>query len=260
MAFIECNFFSDVLGLSTSMNVILPQSTTRQIGMQGKVKKEKYPVLYLLHGLSDDHSIWLRRTSIERYASGLGIAVIMPEVHRSFYTNMSEGPDYWTFISEELPALAQSFFPISDKREDNFAAGLSMGGYGAFKLGLLCPDKFAAVASLSGALDVLEFLNSGESTPEKDIEMKRIFGSVEDFKGSENDLYNLAEKLAHASKPAPKFYQLCGTEDFLYKGNQQFKEYMNKMKLPLKYYESTGTHTWGLWDNYIQKVLDWLPL
>lgn len=93
----------------------------------------KHPTLYLLHGLSDDHTIWLRRTSIERYVASMGLAVVMPAVHRSFYTDMDKGYRYWTFISEELPALARSFFPLSDKREDNFAAGLSMGGYGAFK-------------------------------------------------------------------------------------------------------------------------------
>ena len=152
MAFIQCGFFSEVLGLSTSMNVILPQSSAGQIGMEGKSFSEKHHTLYLLHGLSDDHTIWMRRTSIERYAASLGIAVVMPAVHRSFYTDMANGYNYWTFVSEELPAIARSFFPLSDAREDNFVAGLSMGGYGAFKLALRCPDKFAAAASLSGAL------------------------------------------------------------------------------------------------------------
>ena len=77
------------------------------------------PCLYLLHGLSDDHTIWQRRTSIERYVAPLGIAVIMPNVHRSFYTDMAHGLKYWTFVSEELPQIAQSFFPLSDAREDS---------------------------------------------------------------------------------------------------------------------------------------------
>lgn len=140
MALIECRFFSEVLGLSTSMTVILPQQTATQIGMEGRVRAERHPVLYLLHGLSDDDSIWLRRTSIERYVAQMGIAVVMPQVHRSFYTDMEYGGKYWTFISEELPALARSFFPLSHEREDNFVAGLSMGGYGAFKLALRRPD------------------------------------------------------------------------------------------------------------------------
>lgn len=127
MALIQCQFYSEVLGLSTSMNVILPQATRSQIGLEGKQGTGPHPTLYLLHGLSDDDSTWLRRTSIERYVASLGLAVVMPQVHRSFYTNMEQGAAYWSFISEELPALARSFFPLSDKREDNFVAGLSMG-------------------------------------------------------------------------------------------------------------------------------------
>ncbi len=145
MALIQCQFYSEVLGLSTSMHVILPQETRSQIGLEGKQGTGPHPTLYLLHGLSDDDSIWLRRTSIERYVASLGIAVVMPQIHRSFYTNMEQGGAYGTFISEELPTLARSFFPLSAKREDNFVAGLSMGGYGAFKLALQHPERFAVL-------------------------------------------------------------------------------------------------------------------
>ena len=71
------------------------------------------PVLYLLHGLSDDDTIWLRRTSIERYVAPLGLAVVMPQVHRSFYTDEAYGGRYWTFLSEELPQLVGTFFRLS---------------------------------------------------------------------------------------------------------------------------------------------------
>ena len=104
MALLSWNFHSDTLGISASANVILPQAAVE--------KGEKLPVLLLLHGLSDDHTNWQRRTSIERYADPLGLAVIMPAVNRSFYANMAHGPRYWDFISEELPQLARSFFPL----------------------------------------------------------------------------------------------------------------------------------------------------
>src|SRR4029079_1126758 len=97
---------------------------------------------------SDDDSIWLRRTSIERYVADLGIAVVMPQVHRSYYTDEAYGRPYWTFLSEELPRVASGFFRLSPRREDTFVAGLSMGGYGAFKWALRQPWRFAAAASL----------------------------------------------------------------------------------------------------------------
>src|SRR5258705_10079650 len=133
MAHIRCDFFSDVLGLSTSMTVILPQRTQAQIGLSGAAGAEPPPVLYLLHGLSDDDTIWLRRTSIERYVAPLGLAVIMPQLQRSFSLDEAHGNRYWTFLSDELPAIVESFFRVSHRREDTFVAGLSMGGYAAMK-------------------------------------------------------------------------------------------------------------------------------
>jgi len=255
MALIHCDFFSEVLGLSVNMDVILPQATFSQIGMQGKSFDDKHPTLYLLHGLSDDHTIWQRRTSIERYVAPLGIAVVMPAVHRSFYTDMHKGYRYWTFVSEELPAIARSFFPLSAKREDNFVAGLSMGGYGAFKLALRCPDKFAAAASLSGALDIVSAVKSRRVE-----EFEMIFGDLDKVEGSENDLFYLAKKVAESDGPKPKLYQCCGTEDFLYASNVKFRDYARSLGLDLTYEEGPGTHEWGYWDMKIQSVLNWLPI
>jgi len=253
LAWIDCHFYSEVLGLSTSMYVILPQQTESQIGMKTNSFDDKHPTLYLLHGLSDDHTIWLRRTSIERYVAPLGLAVVMPNVHRSFYTDMAIGYRYWTFISEELPHIARSFFPLSEKREHNFVAGLSMGGYGAFKLALRCPERFAAAASLSGALDMASRLDVRE-------EMKLIFGGKEQFIRSDNDLFYLAEKLVTSDLPRPLLYQCCGTEDFLYDHNTRFRDHCRKLGLPLTYEEEPGTHEWGYWDLKIRRVLEWLPI
>ena len=253
MALIKCDFYSDALGLSTSMHVILPQQTHNQIGMENVKGSGLHQTLYLLHGLPDDDSIWLRRTSIERYVASLGIAVVMPQVHRSFYTDMEEGGRYWTFISEELPAL-----PLSPKREDNFAAGLSMGGYGAFKLALRKPDQYAAAASLSGALDMAAHMNNEVPSALQQTELLRIFGP--NFAGSENDLIHLLQESKQHSGPKPLLYQCCGTEDFLYEENQTFRKACAETDFKLTYEEEPGEHEWGYWDMKIQDVLKWLPL
>ncbi|MDO7906602.1 alpha/beta hydrolase family protein [Paenibacillus sp. JX-17] len=259
MALIQCHFFSEVLGLSTSMTVILPQQTTTQIGLDNVQHAGPHPTLYLLHGLSDDDTIWLRRTSIERYAASLGIAIVMPQVHRGFYTDMAAGSRYWTFISEELPELAQQFFPLSRKREDNFVAGLSMGGYGAFKLGLRKPDMFAAAASLSGALDLSLQRTQAQSHVMPQDEWERLFGKGE-IAGTDNDLIHLLKQLDASSGPKPLLYQCCGTEDFLYEENRSFRQACEGTSLELTYEEEPGAHEWGYWDMKIQRVLEWLPL
>ncbi|WP_239618295.1 alpha/beta hydrolase [Cohnella mopanensis] len=247
MALIQCDFISETLGISTSMNVILPQ---------GQINRP-FQTLYLLHGLSDDHTGWCRRTSIERYADNQGIAVVMPAVNRSFYADMSRGAKYWTFISEELPRLARSFFPLSDRREDNFVAGLSMGGYGAMKLALSFPDRYAAAASLSGSVDI-----SRLAAEEYGGDMWNIFSDPAKVSGSSADLFALADLAALAAGDGlvPMLYQCCGTEDFLYEDNVRFRDHCRQLGLPVTYEEEHGNHDWSYWDHKIARVLEWLPI
>lgn len=261
MAFFECRFFSETLRLSTAMSVILPQQTSAaQIGVAGEARSERFPVLYLLHGLSDDHSIWSRRTSLERYVAGTGLAVVMPEVHRSFYCDLAYGGDYWTYISEELPEICRQFFPIDVARESTFACGFSMGGYGAFKLGLACPEQFSAVASLSGALDMGCRMKHGDtgSIPQKEI--LATLGESMDVEGTSNDLFYLVDQAKQADQTMPQFLQHCGTDDFLYPDNQRFRQYMEGSSWSYEYEEIPGSHNWDYVDGAIQRVIEWLPL
>lgn len=265
MAFFECHFFSDALGLTVSAHVLLPQRAARQIGMAGAAKETlggKFPVLYLLHGLSDDHTIWMRRTSIERYAAEKNLAVIMPAAARSFYQDMAGGPQYWTYLSEELPALMQSFFPLATAREQTFAAGLSMGGYGALRLALARPERYAAAAGLSSALDVAQRCRKG-SRPGSRInqpELESIFGRELKVEGTSADLWALAKKVAAGKGPKPKLFLACGTEDELLPENRAFRKHLTSVGLEAEYSETPGDHEWGYWDTQIQRVLDWLPL
>ncbi|MCK5850570.1 MAG: esterase family protein [Kiritimatiellae bacterium] len=257
MALIHCDFFSEVLGVSTSMDVILPQATSGQIGMTGTASQGDAKCLYLLHGYSDDHTIWQRRTSIERYAASSGLAVVMPAVHKSFYADMVSGDRYWTFISEEVPALARSFFHLSDRREDNFVAGLSMGGYGAFKLALNCPEKFSAAASLSGSLNLAERVSVLDDRLGNEVEL--VFGKNADIRGTSDDLFYCSEQVAALSQEKrPMLYQCCGLEDRLYDGNVRFRDHAQSLGLDLTYEEGPGGHEWGYWDLQIQKVFEWL--
>lgn len=254
MALIRCDFFSEVLGLSTSMTVLLPQATSAQVGVTGVAARRHHPTLYLLHGLSDDDTIWVRHTSIERYVAPLGLAVVMPQVHRSFYMDELAGGRYWTFLTEELPAVAGSFFHLSDRREETFVAGLSMGGYGAFKWALRHPDRFAAAASLSGALDVAEL----QRTRAVEDLARRVFDGKM-VTGTPEDLLTLLETTSPAD--APPLYLACGTNDDLYEDNLRFADLATRRGFPLAaHFTPGGEHDWAYWDARIQDVLAWLPL
>ncbi len=262
MAFFDSHFFSDALEQNVSVYVIVPQQTSRQIGVVAGEARTKYPTLYLLHGLSDDHTIWLRRTSIERYAAERNLAVVMPAVTRSFYQDMASGPKYWTFVSEELPRLMESFFPLSTKRKDRFAAGLSMGGYGALRLGFVHPDKYAAVASLSGALDMVRRAKEAgrEGSALSRAELEAMFGPKLAVEGTNADLFHLAQVRANSEGPKPQLYVACGTEDFILHDTRKFKQHLDSLRITCRYEESPGAHEWGYWDRQIQRVLEWLPI
>jgi S-formylglutathione hydrolase FrmB len=200
-----------------------------------------------------------RFTSIEYYVQDLNLAVVMPAVHLSYYTDMAHGGKYWQFISEEVPAVVRETFRLSARREDNFVAGLSMGGYGAFKLALTYPQRFAAAASLSGALDVREIVRPDHprNDPNRLADLRNVFGDLDDVPGSKHDLFMLARKTAR-SPVKPRLYQCCGTEDFLYADNLRFRDAVRKLPLDLTYEEGPGEHNWAYWDKMIPHVLRWM--
>ncbi|MCS7464475.1 esterase family protein [Paenibacillus doosanensis] len=253
MAWLHVHYHSEVLRMPVPMEVLLPQHLSG--GSRTVSDPGPYPTLYLLHGRSDDHTAWMRRTSIERYVERLPLAVVMPAGHLGWYTDMAMGRNYFTFITEELPAVCERMFPLSGAREDRFIAGLSMGGYGAMKAGLLVPEKYAAAASFSGALDALDMLERiGEG------QASDVFGSKEQLAGSKNDLFAAAAARAESDAPCPELYAWCGTEDFLYEASVRFRDHALQLGLPLTYEEGPGDHSWAYWDRCIERVLQWLPL
>ncbi|MBS3812637.1 esterase family protein [Candidatus Bipolaricaulota bacterium] len=263
MSLVNFSYRSRVLGKENPVDVILPRPFRRDengdLNSLKEIPSGGFPVLYLLHGLSDDQSAWTRKSSIERYVASHELAVVMPNVDQSFYTDMACGQDYWTYLTNELTEVCHRYFPLSSRRADNFVAGLSMGGYGAFKWALRKPDKFAAAASLSGSLDIAGTIAGLEGEEKEKLEW--IFGDLEDVEGSNNDLIALARGLANSRTKAPKLFQCCGTDDFLYESNLRFKDAARELSLELTYKEEGGTgHEWDYWDRMIGEVLGWLPL
>ena len=252
MALITCDFFSDALEFGTSMTVVLPQATQEQIGVDAATRRTDFPVLYLLHGLSDDHSAWLRYTSIERYAAAAGLAVVMPAVGRSFYADEAHGHRYWSFVSDELPRVVGEFFRVSQAPEDTFVAGLSMGGYGALKHVLTHPERYAAAASLSGVADLRQLVER----PERAEILHRVF---DDAITESDDLFALLDAAPPGS--IPPLFVACGTEeDRLLPANERFVAAARERGVEVTTDFRPGVHEWSLWDAVIQDVIAWLPV
>lgn len=262
MAFIQNFLFpSKYLATEPQVSVILPSRRLandpgKQIWEIGK----KFKTLYLLHGIGDNQTHWARFTNVEWFAEKYNIAVVMPEGNVSFYSDMVWGQKYWSYLSIELPRYMQAVFPFSEKREDNFTAGVSMGGYGAYKLALSCPEKFSAAASLSGALDVAGMLkNGGDKTSDKfSFSTDCAFGKGNDVQGTGNDLFFLLKDDLDKMKTLPRLYQNVGTEDPLYHFNQNFLHYAQSLNVPVTYEEHKGVHDWDYWQEQLPRVFRWL--
>lgn len=244
MIYLQMHVKSKALLKNVQLNVLLPQN------FEGE-----YKTLWLLHGNTDDHTAWMRYSSIERYAEKLGIAVIMPNADRSWYTDTVYGAKYFTFISEELPTILRSHFKgMSGKREDNIVAGLSMGGYGAMKLALKFPDRYGACISLSGAFDITR-----KNRPINLNEWRSIFGfdmeTPDVLEGGEHDLFALASEHAAKGIVSPDMYIWCGTEDSLIEINRKFHAHLDSLGIAHTFEYSDGDHSWKWWDLHIEREL-----
>jgi putative tributyrin esterase len=197
MSLCHVNWFSRVIEKMVTLYAIVPDEGDGP-----------FPVFYLLHGLSDDASGWVRRTRIELYAAKYPMIVVMPDGFRSFYTRNEQGPDYARYMAEELPAFVERLFPArKGGREARCVGGLSMGGYGALRLGLGYPDRYASIVSHSGAL----LYGSRAWDKSKNPEFVRVLG--ENPEGTDHDLRALARR-AQQQCELPKIRIDCGTEDF----------------------------------------------
>lgn len=249
MTLLRLDHLSDGIKMTVPLNIILPDPAELK-----KTALQERTVLYLLHGLSDDASAWQRFSSIEIYARKYGLVVVMPSVGRSFYTDQANGQRYFSYIVEELPEYMQVVFAIQPRREKTLIAGLSMGGYGAFKAAFLHPEKYFAAGSFSGPL----MLNMLSLIPIEDPirnEFTNLFGDLEKISGSEHDPMAWLEKVKENLETLPRLYQSCGNEDDLYPANVLFRDACKKHGIPVNYREGKGKHDWYYWDEQIKEFL-----
>ncbi|HIU33703.1 MAG TPA: esterase family protein [Candidatus Pullichristensenella excrementigallinarum] len=257
MAFFEVSLYSDALSMETEIAAYLPEAVWDKPGIPVDGTRVRVPTVYLLHGMFGNHRDWYLNSSVVRVAEELGIALILPQTHLGWYADMARGEKFFTYVARELPRLCRRFFPaLSPEREQTFAAGLSMGGYGAFHLALRAPETFAGAASLSGGLDVKQMVETPNDHGDPQY-WEDIFGRAEQVDHSHNDLFAAARELRD-SPLRPRLYQWCGTEDFLYEQNTRMRDHLRALGYDCEYRESPGDHQWKYWDREIGPAIRWL--
>lgn len=250
MAKFTCNFISYVFARAIDITVVIPSITIPEILADGDAnqkkethlthkKKYRYPVLYLLHGWGNNHATWNGYTNIELFAEEQNIAVVMISGENGFYVDYESDNKYNTFIDKELKDFVCSMFPVSERAEDSYIAGLSMGGRGALMQGLLHPDQYGMIGAFSSPIEMdIPFVSKDEQ---------------EKF-----NLHFISSQIADNKKVS--IYLACGEKDPFYEENKKFAEYLKEKGVDVKWISAPGYgHEWRFWDNIVEKFLKTLP-
>jgi putative tributyrin esterase len=245
-------FKSKLVNATLPYNVILPSD-------YDSARTTRYPVLYLLHGLTGHYSDWITRSNVADYALQYRMIVVMPEGNDSWYTDSATvvTDKYESYILKELIPDVQQRYRTIEARYGRSIAGLSMGGYGAIKFGLKSPVTFAFAASMSGAFGVTRFT-------EKDVGALwqtsiKLFGPVGSDTRKADDLFEIVENFPPARVSSlPYFYFDCGTEDvpLIFPFNRDLARLMFEKKIPHEFRELPGDHSWAYWDRQVQEILE----
>ncbi len=253
-----CNVISYTLKRTVDITVVIPTPTIPQSLSRSTdatpcthTPKEKYPVLYLLHGMGNNHATWTGYTNVEMYAEERNIAVVNISGENKAYIR-TEDDDFFKFISEELPDFVCGMFPVSDRPEDTYIAGLSMGGYGTLVHGLSFPERFAAFGTFSAGTKRVRM---------RDLAEKTIHGSIQQpAEPGEFDPETIARQNAAQGNKFPKIYMACGREDFVYESNVQMRDLLRSLGADVTWEELPDYgHEWRFWNIEVERFLDWIP-
>ncbi|MCR5032297.1 MAG: esterase family protein [Lachnospiraceae bacterium] len=264
MALAQVEILSTSLNRTVSVAVIIPSDALNGEMFVNK-PDHKFKTLFLLNGFFGNHMDWVTYSNIARYAQEANIAVVMPGGENSFYVDWDlPNSRYSRFIGEELPELMRRMFPLSRKRADTYIGGLSMGGFGAMRIGLKYADTFSAIIALSSALHLMEL---PEDHPDRKMIAQefKYFGDWDQAVKSDKNpavcLEQLIQQVEGNISQFPDVYMACGLQDTLLEGNRSFKEKLEKAGVMVTYEEGDGGHEWDYWDKHIRYALtEWLPL
>lgn len=281
MALLHFEFESEYLGANTDVDIILPDKPRGITPKEFYGSERKYRVLWLLHGTFGGYSDWVRKSNIELYACEKDLVVVMPGIGNADYSrwdNFTLGYDAENFLTEELMPLVYGWLPVSRKREDNFIAGLSMGGKGTLQYAVNRPELFAAAAVLSYIpLDIEkeeeELRALYEKMPSEVYQandvmhtMQRLYNTMhkyDSFEAYMDSSYNMYRLIKKADpKKLPRLFFSLGTEDPLIsvREMEEFRDYLKSLGIEAQFETGKGSHEWRVWERDIQKAFTFFEL
>ena len=268
MAVFHITFMSKTLYRTVNIVALIPTDKVSLTEPEKVITPSKFKTLYLLHGVFGSENDWLYGTRIQRWADEKNLAVIMPAGENAFYLDHPDWfENYGAFIGKELVEFTRRTFPLSERREDTFIGGLSMGGFGAIRNGLKYHETFGAIAALSAAINLneenLAVMPEDHILPPLGKKFFRTHMGSDLYAAMDTDVHPryLVKQILKSGSEIPKLYLACGTEDAgCLPLNENFHEFLLQNGVEHTWVTGPGVHDWDFWDSQIKKVLEWLPL
>ena len=253
MAVLDMSYMSYSLKRYVHCKIILPLENTKQFDADFSTAPDRFKTLYLLHGFSGNEGDWIYGTEIFKIARDKHLAVVMPSGENSFYIDdRDRGLLMNQYIGEELVKATRRLFPLSERREDTFIAGLSMGAFGCMHVGSRYPETFSKIIALSGVYDP------------KDILMQTLLVSQNGFSREYYDSLFLKEKDTCLDTLVRNKQQdcflACGREDPLYASGRAAYEYLKNNGKDAVWFETEGNHDFVFWNEGIKRGIQWLGI
>lgn len=262
MAYLQVTYFAEPIMRSTTFYMCLPNDVLPMMTTGNKNYDRKMKTLYLLHGFSGNPIDWVKGSLVEEMALNYNIAIVMPSGDNSFYVNAEGiGNNYADFVGRDLINYVHKTFGLSDKKEDVFIGGLSMGGFGAIHTALAYPDQFGGAFGLSSAFIINQIKGMKPGTKDGVADYysyNKVFGDLDKLDTSAVNPEYLIKKLKEEGKKVPPMYLTCGTEDFLIEQNREFRDFLKNEEVDFTYEESKGIHDWKFWNENLEPAIKWI--
>ena len=262
MALFQIDYYSTALAKTTGICVILPNDIVPVMVAGNECYQRETKSLYLLHGYSGSSKDWLLGSSIHELAIKYNLAVIMPSGDNSFYLDAKgTGKAYGRFIGQELVEYISRTFGLSQKKEDVYIGGYSMGGFGALHAGLVYPQTFGKIMALSSAMIIQKIKNIPPDYQNAFADYDyytSVFGDLQKLEESINNPEYLVREGKERGEELPHIFIACGTEDFGIEDNRAFRDFLLEENIDVHYVEAPGMHDWTFWNGCLEQGIQWL--
>ena len=263
MALLHVTYFSQALSGQNDFYAVLPNDLPPMMTtMPNPAFQRPMKTLVLLHGHGGAAADWLTGSGIQELATKYNLAVLMPNGRNSFYLDKeASGEGYGTFIGEELLSYARKTFGLSDKAEDTFIGGFSMGGFGALRNGLKYSQNYSKIMAFSSAIitkEVHEMDPARGNMVANYAYYAATFGDPATVLERDADPAWLVKQKLAAGEKLPGIYMACGTDDMLLPVNQEFAQVLTENDVPFIFKVSKGMHDWTFWNTYLEPAIQWM--